>query len=1207
MLIAKRLRSWMAFASHPGRWFAVVAMAIGLFGAAQLLAAQEEPGADAPPAEETQAEESPPSAEAPADGEASPQDVVSVKDIQTRIGLLEHARELTEPEQRALDVLRQALASAQRAEEYAAQAKEFQRLAQAAPQRQQEVEAKLAQPAAEPVAESGNLTADELRQKLAAAQAALETARQARQKTEDEAARRPQRREQIPQEMTALRSELADIEQRIHDRAGSQEPQPVVDAQNLKLQADRLRLEQHIASLQEELRSYDARRDLLRLERQAAERSVNEAEKLAQAWQQAVTTREQQEAARLAQEAQRAEAEAAAVHPLVGELAETNREYTRERTELVPRIEQKNAELAAVTATLQRLRDDLRGVKSRTDRSGTTTTLGLLLRNKRSTLPDVADLRRSQRELRAEITRVQILRNDADDELLTLVNVEDHADRLLEAHPELGEVERERIRDSLIEQFRRRKEEFLPGLITSLDRYLEDTLVRLDQAETELIKVVDEYSAYVDERILWIRSAHPIDGSAIASAWDAGQWLLLGKHWRAAGEAAWMNALTNWSRVGPGLIAILVLLVLQRFAKQRIGQMATEIRSFRTDTLSRTFATLVLTAVRVAFLPAILWFFSAQFSGAGDVLRGESAIFARAIAEGLGRAARFMVVAMTLWHLCMPRGLAEAHFRWRIASLKLMRRNLLWLIPIAATMILVVGALEQQPNESFKASLGRLAFVALSIALATFLARVLQPSGGILQGYLSRRSGGWIDRLRYVWYSAAVAVPIALGLASLAGYHFTAVQLGRVVNKTSALIVGATILHGLLVRWLLVAQRRLAMEQARKRREAQAQAEAAAAAAATPAEGMSAGPAAPGAADAAAKPGLAGGELAIDEPEIDISAIGEQSRRLIQLGVWFALVIGLIGAWADVLPALGALRQVEIVEQLRAVTETRVSDDGTATVEVVNRLVPLTLADVLLAVLVVVLTVVAVRNIPGLLEISILQRLPLAPSGRYAVTTISKYLIIIVGIVLAFSMVGVGWSKVQWLAAAITVGLGFGLQEIFANFVSGIIMLFEQPVRVGDVVTVGDISGSVTRIRMRATTLRNADNKEILIPNKTFVTDRITNWTLSDNVLRISLPVSIAYGSDVQRVRSMLLQTAGAHPLVLREPAPQAWFNRFDDSALQFEFCVFVGNIAHSVQVRHDLLEAVDKAFRKAGIEIPFPQRDIHIRTGDLNPGDTKA
>jgi potassium efflux system protein len=186
---------------------------------------------------------------------------------------------------------------------------------------------------------------------------------------------------------------------------------------------------------------------------------------------------------------------------------------------------------------------------------------------------------------------------------------------------------------------------------------------------------------------------------------------------------------------------------------------------------------------------------------------------------------------------------------------------------------------------------------------------------------------------------------------------------------------------------------------------------------------------------------------------------------------------------------------------------------------------------------------------------------------------------------------------VQWLVAAVTFGLGFGLQEIFANFISGLIVLFERPMRVGDVVTVGEVSGVVSRIRMRATTITDWDRKELIVPNKEFITGRLVNWTLSDRVLRIVFRVGVAYGSDTRLVQRLLLKAADEHPSVLTDPPPQALFVAFGDSTLSFELRVYVPGLEVYGAVQHELNSAIDSLFRVAGIEIAFPQRDVHVRS----------
>ena len=140
------------------------------------------------------------------------------------------------------------------------------------------------------------------------------------------------------------------------------------------------------------------------------------------------------------------------------------------------------------------------------------------------------------------------------------------------------------------------------------------------------------------------------------------------------------------------------------------------------------------------------------------------------------------------------------------------------------------------------------------------------------------------------------------------------------------------------------------------------------------------------------------------------------------------------------------------------------------------------------------ITVQLVKNLPALLELGILQHLDLAPGTGYAISTVSKYIVLMIGSMIAFSFIGIDWAKIQWLIAALGVGLGFGLQEIFANFISGLIILFEKPVRIGDTVTIRDLTGNITKINTRAITIVDWDRKEIVMPNKAFITEQLVNW-----------------------------------------------------------------------------------------------------------------
>lgn len=267
------------------------------------------------------------------------------------------------------------------------------------------------------------------------------------------------------------------------------------------------------------------------------------------------------------------------------------------------------------------------------------------------------------------------------------------------------------------------------------------------------------------------------------------------------------------------------------------------------------------------------------------------------------------------------------------------------------------------------------------------------------------------------------------------------------------------------------------------------------------------------------------------------------------------------------------------------------------TVSTNNQVTQITLNHLVLAVVIFLVTILATRNIPGLLELSVLSQLPVNAGTRYAFITICRYVIIIIGMVVAFNSLGISWASYQWLVAAVTVGLGFGLQEIFANFVSGLIVLFEQPVRVGDVVTIGDVTGVVSKIRMCATTVTSWDRQDFIVPNKEFITGRLLNWTLTNSVNRVVITVGVAYNSDPDVVQRILLDIMRNHPLVMTDPEPTVVFSKFGESTLEFVLNCFLPDLDNRGTVIHDLHTTAHRQLTAAGIAFSYPTRELHIRS----------
>jgi small-conductance mechanosensitive channel len=230
------------------------------------------------------------------------------------------------------------------------------------------------------------------------------------------------------------------------------------------------------------------------------------------------------------------------------------------------------------------------------------------------------------------------------------------------------------------------------------------------------------------------------------------------------------------------------------------------------------------------------------------------------------------------------------------------------------------------------------------------------------------------------------------------------------------------------------------------------------------------------------------------------------------------------------------------------------------------------------------------------LDTEVFPRVRMPPGVPFALATFTRYAVLFVGFVVALGLVGFSLDRVTILVGALGVGVGFGLQNVVNNFVSGVVLLFERPIRVGDRIQLEDLVGDVTQIGIRASRVRTLDGIDLIVPNADFISARVANWTLADHARRVSLPVGVAYGTPPRSVLELLQRVARAHPEVLSSPAPEALFCGFGDSSLNFELRVWTdGRLIYRVQ--SDIAVATHDALEEAGIAIPFPQRDLHLRS----------
>ncbi len=986
-----------------------------------------------------------------------------------------------------------------------------------------------------------------------------------------------ERRTSLPEVLTAARSQLAEVDARLAQQAPVEGPTELDEVQRLLARARRTALVAEIEAYETERAGSEVRDELLGARLRAATRRRAALEERVEIWRARLAALRRDEAEAAAVTAAEAARLAAQSHPAVEQLATRNAEIALQRTGpegLVARIAGLSRQLDETRKQASDLAARHTRVRQRSEAAGGSQSVGFLLVEERSRLPEVASLQR-ELESREEVTsKAQLERFDAKDASAELIDVEASVEKVMESlrPPIVDAGQRAVVRDLVREQYERRRE-YLDELSSDYREYLR-LASDLELAERDLIAKTEAFAHFIDERVLWVRIASPIYED-IGELWprlhDDLEWLVNVSAWVEFGRALSEAFKRDGLLIAVRTILLIAFLALRPALRRRIEAIAELVRRLRTDQFGHTVHVFGLTALVALGVPLFLWFFAHLLRGAALGMNDGGEVV-RAAAGGFEGVSRALFVAGFVVRACRTQGLAEVHFRWPPPALKSMRRNLRWFLALALPCQFVASAMIARYGTGFGDALGRCAFIAGQLVIAIFAYRVLHPERGVISSLLDELPNGWLSRLRALWFPLAVGLPVTLIFLAVLGYTYSALQLTLRMQDTLMLILSVVFGRALLMRWLHVARRRLAVQQYLKRR---------------------------GRTDSGELSDVEGEETEVDE--IDVESVSEQSRRLVQFAVSIAFLAGLWIVWSEVLPALTSEDvDVALWETSRQQTTVVNNPDGS-----VDRLTEsfsdfVTLGDVLLAIAILVITFVAGSNLPGLLEIAVLQKLPFQAAGRYAITTISRYLILIIGIITAFGAVDIGWGKVQWLAAAVTVGLGFGLQEVFSNFVSGLILLFERPMRVGDTVTVGDVTGAVTRIRMRATTIVTWDRTELIVPNREFITTQVVNWTLSDSVLRVIVRVGIAYGSNIDRAEKVLYKIARENTNVLSDPGPRVVFAAFGDSTLDFELRFFVASPEMYRTIHHQLNRAIDGEFRAAGIEIAFPQRDLHLRTADV-------
>nr|WP_256969526.1 mechanosensitive ion channel domain-containing protein [Crenothrix polyspora] len=871
-----------------------------------------------------------------------------------------------------------------------------------------------------------------------------------------------------------------------------------------------------------------------------------------------LTERRQQEAKDVQNALTQAEKATEGKHILIQSSTRQNIQHSRDLQAISAKTERYAEQKNKIDTKTQEIEADFKSAEKKIRLAGLSPTLGKILREQRRNLT-------TQDEFELQSDAIQ---NETALTSLEQFKIEDRLKQLADVDTELKEVVNQKVSQDLPKNQRmmiqaelrvllNSQKDLLNKLATAYSTYLR-TLGDFDFAHRQMVIQADQFATYLDERLLWVPSSEPINVRYVVGLYESTRWFLSPTHWTKLIAQTTINALNQPFLSFISVVGLVLLQMCRNWAKRQLIIITDKVEKIYTDSFDNTTKALAYT-----FIVVLPWPVFAHYLGWIINSSIPAVEFNRAIGEGLQAIVLPLFFIKFFYLMFAPYGIARKHFQWQAQTTELLRKQLGWFQLVMVPGVFIINATGVAKVSTYSDSLGRLALLVTLSALMIFLVRLLRPTNGLLKSHIDNEPDGWIARLRYLWYAAAFLVPLIIIGFAVAGYYLSALELQQKLVITLRLIFFLVIFHELVIRWLTLVNRQLALKNARQRRKAAAALH-----------------------DKVPTINTGGDDpvLPIDEQQLDIPKINAQTIKIVHVIISFSLIAGGWLIWKNILPAFSFLDNIELWQHV-------VKKDNQESYQAI------TLTNLLFAGLYLFIAVVSIRNFSGVMELLLFRRLSVEAGGRYAINQLAKYVLFAIGFILVANELGGSWSQVQWLVAALSVGLGFGLQEIFANLVSGIILLFERPIRVGDTVTIGAVSGKVSRIQMRATTLIDFDQKEHIVPNKTFITSQLVNWTLTDAITRIVIPISIAYGSDVELVHSVLLKTTQETSLILKEPAPSVIFTGFGESSLNFSIRIYVGELASRLAATHDLHIRLEKALRENNISIPYPQQDVHIRS----------
>nr|WP_217277137.1 miniconductance mechanosensitive channel MscM [Photorhabdus heterorhabditis] len=813
-----------------------------------------------------------------------------------------------------------------------------------------------------------------------------------------------------------------------------------------------------------------------------------------------------------------------------------NRNLSQELNQQAQRMNIIGSKQRQAASDIIQVRQALSTIREQAQWLGGSTTLGEALRTQLARLPDMS----KPQQLDRNIIKFRVDR----------LKYEDMLERSQkEAKPAPGNntaltIEQERIYDSLI----RTRKELLNSLLSGYDSEILE-LTKLKVATNQLNDALTEVKEATHRYLFWVADVNPVSlDYPISVVHDLTRLLSLDTFSQLSGALIVMLTTQDTLLYLLGTLFLVIFSVSSlRHYHAFLERSSNRIGKVTYDHFSLTLRT-VFWSIIVALPLPMLW------SAVGYGLQSAWQYpMATAIGYGVSATTPVLWIFILSATFAHPNGLFIAHFRWPEERVKRALRFYQLSIFVIVPLVMALITFEHYSDREFSSTLGRLCFLVLCVSLSLITNSLKRAKVPL---YLDKNGSGENVINTALWW-ILLSAPIIAALASILGYFNTSQALLGRLETSVAIWFFLLVIYYIIRRWMLIQRRKIAFERAKQRRaEILAQR-------------------AKGEDDSTGSSSIEGA-IEVDEPIIDLDAISAQSLGLIRSILTMFALVSLIWLWSELHSAFSFLENIRLW-------------DVTTTMNNIETIQPITMGSVLIAILVIIITAQLVRNLPALLELALLQHLELTPGTGFAITTLTKYTITLIGGLVGFSLIGIEWSKLQWLVAALGVGLGFGLQEIFANIISGLMILFEKPIRIGDTVTIRNLTGSITKINTRATTLSDWDRKEIIVPNKAFITEQFINWSLSDTITRVVLTIPAPTENNSEEVTQILLTAAKRCSLILDNPAPEVYLVDLQHGIQIFELRIYAAEMGHRMPVRHEVHQLILQEFHKQGITLPFP------------------